>query len=100
MLRQTKPDFPVGSMIVKEKLLRKDAGAPELLTAMIKREPGYNPASGDWEYVVLDGPGRSIEGRGKLANCQSCHALAKDTGYVFRSYLPKDVLGRPIRPPA
>src|SRR6476659_183342 len=33
--------FPVGSMIVKQKL-RDKKSPPELLTMMIKREPGYN----------------------------------------------------------
>jgi len=80
---------------VKEKLLSKDGGAPELLTAMIKREPGYNPESGDWEFLILDASATYvIGGRGTKANCQSCHALAKNNDYVFRSYLPKGALSR------
>jgi hypothetical protein len=65
MTKQT-PEFPVGSMIVKEKLATADSTTPELLTAMIKRAPGYNPEGGDWEYLVLDGTASKIVERGKL----------------------------------
>ena len=91
MMSQAKPKFPVGSMIVKEKLLLKEDTAPELLTVMVKREKGFNPESGDWEYMVVNGELTKIEGRGKLANCQSCHALKGETDYVFRSYLPDEL---------
>jgi hypothetical protein len=74
MLHQKKPAFPQGSLIVKEKLPDPHSGAPELLTVMRKRERGYNPAGGDWEYLVLDGAGRQVQAQGKLQNCQSCHA--------------------------
>ena len=33
---------PVGTVIVKERLMTADSTAPELLTVMRKREPGYN----------------------------------------------------------
>jgi Cytochrome P460 len=91
MMSEIKPAFPEGSIIVKEKLLAKDSPAPELLTVMVKREKGFNQESGDWEYMVVDGEQTKIEGRGKLANCQSCHAVMNETDYVFRSYLPDDV---------
>jgi hypothetical protein len=38
--------FPVGSIVVREKLLGPDDTQPELLAVMIKREPGFNPAGG------------------------------------------------------
>ena len=91
MMSQMKPSFPTGSIIVKEKLLAKDSPAPELLTVMVKREKGFNQESGDWEYLVVNGEQTKIEGRGKLANCQSCHAMKSEMDYVFRSYLPEDV---------
>lgn len=91
MMSEIKPAFPEGSIIVKEKLLAADSASPELLTVMVKREKGFNQESGDWEYMVVDGEQTKIEGRGKLANCQSCHALQSKTDYVFRSYLPEDV---------
>ncbi|WP_309718661.1 hypothetical protein [Armatimonas sp.] len=69
------PSFPVGTVLVKEKLDNpKGTGTPELLTAMVKREKGYNPACYDWEFLVLDGKAERILEHGKLARCQSCHA--------------------------
>lgn len=91
MLKELKPGFPAGSIVVKEKLMSEDSGEPELLTAMIKREKGFNPESGDWEFLVLDGSGKKIEARGKLETCQSCHATKKNSDFVFRSYLPEEI---------
>jgi hypothetical protein len=87
MLHQKKPAFPQGTLIVKEKLPDPQSSSPELLTVMLKRESGYNPAGGNWEYLVLDGAGKQIQARGKLENCQSCHAQWKGTDYVSRAYL-------------
>ena len=64
MMADLHPEFPQGSMIVKEKLSSREDQTPELLTAMVKREEGYNPGSGDWEYLVLDGSVSKIEKRG------------------------------------
>ena len=91
MTTQLNPVFPQGTVIVKEKLPAKDSSSPELLTVMIKREPGYNPENGDWEYMAVDGAGKVVQARGKLANCQGCHITRKDTGYVYRDYLPSEV---------
>ncbi|MGB7925825.1 MAG: cytochrome P460 family protein [Pyrinomonadaceae bacterium] len=90
MMSQLKPVFPAGSIIVKEKLLAKDDASPELLTVMTKREKGFNEASGDWEYMVVNGERTKIESRGNLENCRSCHLLKSETDYVFRSYLPDE----------
>lgn len=89
MLNQKNPKFPKGSVIVKEKLASKESQAPELLTVMIKQANGFNPASGDWEYMVVDGSGTKVEGRGKLENCQACHVTKSVSDYVFRTYLPR-----------
>jgi hypothetical protein len=94
MTGQATPQFPQGSIIVKEKLPDENATAPELLTVMIKREAGFNPQNGDWEYLVFNGTATKIEGRGKLESCQSCHAMNKATDYVFRSYLPDEMRNR------
>jgi Cytochrome P460 len=91
MLEQKSPDFPEGSVIVKEKLSERSSPAPELLTVMIKRGQGFNPASGDWEYMALDGTGTRVLAEGKLENCQSCHSAKPETDYVFRTYLPYEV---------
>ena len=94
MLEQKKPAFPEGSVIVKEKLSEKSSPTPELLTVMIKRGKDFNPNSGDWEYMVVDGTATNIQAQGKLENCQSCHSAKPGTDYVFRTYLPSQVLTR------
>ena len=94
MTEELNPYFPEGSVIVKEKLPDKSSQTPELLTVMIKREKGFNPTSGDWEYMVVDGTGTTVQARGKLENCQSCHTGRSGTDYVFRTYLPNVVLNK------
>ncbi len=48
--------FPKGSVIVKEKMAPHSEGStPLLYTIMIKRERGYNPPFGDWEFEVASG---------------------------------------------
>jgi Cytochrome P460 len=90
MVTQKNPTFPVGTVIVKEKLPSKESQTPELLTVMIKQKEGFNEASGDWEYAVMDGTGTRLEGRGDLQNCQSCHVAKQGSDYVFRTYLSND----------
>jgi len=95
------PRFPKGSVIVKEKIekpLNPDGLnigpkeplenlRPSLYTLMIKREPGYNPAVGDWEFAVASGKDFRVEATGKLESCQACHLEKRDQDFVFRSYL-------------
>ena len=87
MTMQLTPRFPEGSVIVKEKLDSEGSQSPELLTAMVKREKGYNPKSGDWEYLVLDGTASKVTKRGKLMECSRCHVAYQSTDYVTRTYL-------------
>jgi len=92
MLKEKWPRFPLGSLIVKEKLPVRDANAaPELLTVMLKREAGYDPEGGDWEYLVLDGRGEEVRARGKLESCRACHQEYPHTDFVSRKYLPYDL---------
>jgi Cytochrome P460 len=86
---QLTPHFPVGSIVVKAKLTKPNSASPELCTVMLKREAGYNPMGGDWEYFVTDGAGKQVQERGKIARCLSCHADQKETDYIFRYYLPE-----------
>ncbi len=82
-MASTTASFPVGSIIVKEKLPTPSATQPELLTVMVKREQGYFPEGGDWEYRVYDGQLRQMEA-GRLTLCAACHQKAVD--WVFRDY--------------
>ena len=93
MTEQSKPQFPEGSVIVKEKLSSPSSKTPELLTVMIKRENGFNPENGDWEFMVVDGGATKIE-QGKLESCQTCHQAMPKTDFIFRSYLPNDIANK------
>jgi hypothetical protein len=94
MLEKKYPVFPQGSVIVKEKLITKDSTSPELLTVMRKREPGYDPKNGDWEYMVFDGAAQTVQASGKLEKCQACHEEEKGSDYVSRRYIPYDTLNK------
>ena len=82
------PRFPEGSVIVKQKLgAFYERNKPLLYTVMRKREAGYNPAVGDWEFLVYAGDGKQLQASGKLENCQACHVGKKDSDFVFRPYV-------------
>lgn len=73
----------VGTVIVKEKL---GAGNEVLaIGGMRKREPGYDPAHGDWEYFY--GGKRGGFEIGKLDNCAACHDRAATTDRVYLARL-------------
>lgn len=91
MMSEASPKFPEGSIIVKEKLSSRESTEPELLTVMWKREKGFNPESGDWEYLIFNGEGTAVSERGRLESCQACHAMHQATDYVTRLYLPAEV---------
>ena len=79
--------FPKGSIIVKEKVAVDSATrTPLLYTLMTKRERGYNPAVGDWEFSVVSGNGTQLQATGKLENCQACHVAQSDSDFVFAPY--------------
>jgi len=82
------PQFPKGSMIVKKKFgPRGQLDPPQLYTLMRKREAGYNPEVGDWEFSVVAGDGKFVQAVGKLQNCQTCHRAKPDSDFVFRPYV-------------
>lgn len=65
--------FPVGTIIVKEKLLKIDDNIAEALGLMIKHEKGYNPKGGDWEYAYWQTSGKIQRSVETAQQCQSCH---------------------------
>jgi hypothetical protein len=75
--------FPVGSIIVREKLAKADEKGPELVVVMIKREPGFNPAGGDWLFLTADGTLAKIRERQKKGSCLACHKSERDNDFVF-----------------
>jgi len=68
-------------------LLKADDAAPELITVMVKREKGFSPGSGDWEYFVLSGDAAKIKKHETIGSCSKCHAQAAATDFVFRDFL-------------
>jgi hypothetical protein len=96
VLTQSEPlVYPEGAVIVREKL-ETEAASPELLTAMIKRKKGFNPAANDWEFLVLSGDATKINKREKTGACQSCHQSASAKDFVFDSYLPVSTTVFPV----
>ena len=86
MFTQQSLRFPEGSVIVKQKFESKD-GKPVLYTIMRKREAGYNPELGNWEFSVVGANGTEVLAKGKLENCQSCHVGEGTSDFVFRDYV-------------
>jgi hypothetical protein len=77
--------YPAGTILVKESLGADGTGSKgELsnLTIMVKREGGYDPDNGDWEYVMTT-PATLVRMQGKLGMCINCHAAARDSDFVF-----------------
>ncbi len=82
-MRKGKTDYPVGSIVLKAKYADKNGTQVELMTLMIKREKGYNPEHGDWEYQVTN-PRGWVLAQGKIDSCIKCHDSFAKTGYVSR----------------
>ncbi len=74
--------FPVGSIIVKDKKLDDENDG---VGGMIKREKGYDPEHGDWEYFYYT----DIEkvGHGKIASCVECHSKTAHSDYFYGHWL-------------
>lgn len=84
---KTNPIYPVGSIFVREKLLKETDENPEVITAMVKREKGFSSKTGDWEYFTFNGADFKLTKRETKGDCAKCHANAKDTDFVFKQYL-------------
>jgi hypothetical protein len=87
MLTKLNPRFPVGTVIVKEKLSSPESKVPELLTVMIKRQKDFNPTVGDWEFLTFNGAATEVTSKGKLESCQTCHIGYQENDYLSRIYL-------------
>jgi hypothetical protein len=78
--------FSQDSILLKEKIDERDPDKPLLFTGMIKREPGYYPEGGDWEYFTLDGELTKVTSRGKLESCAACHRDFAAWDHVSKQY--------------
>lgn len=80
-------EYPVGSLILKQKFFDALGKRTDFYTGMRKREPGYNPTLNDWEFFTLNATGKKITSQGKLKSCMDCHRPYVATDYVTRAYL-------------
>jgi hypothetical protein len=79
--------LPVGAVVIKEKYADDAAAGPlHAYAVMRKREAGYFPDGGDWEYGYVGLAGEPARSQGRLAECAACHASARGTDFLFRSY--------------
>jgi hypothetical protein len=88
-LKEGRPPYPVGTTVVKVKWWNEADKAPTAVAAMIKREAGYDPDHGDWEYVYTTLGAKPETQRGNLESCIQCHRIKKEEDYLCRSYLNK-----------
>jgi len=90
---EVKPLFPVGSEVFKP--LYADVEGKEFarLVIMVKMEEGYDSENGDWWYGVYDESGTEMWYEGRIPECISCHAMAKETDYMFSRSVMKKLNG-------
>jgi len=75
--------FPVGSVIVREKLTFPSDERPQMLVVMVKRAPGFNRAGGDWEFLLVDGEVSKVIERQKKGSCLDCHVSQRERDFVY-----------------
>lgn len=82
-----KPLFPIGAIIVREKNETETSKMPVSVIAMVKREIGFSPKTGDWEFFTFNGADLNLQKRETKGDCANCHIQAEKTDWVFRDYL-------------
>ena len=103
-VNSTEGDYPEGSILIKE-VVTYQSGTREFaeedgLIAMVKREPGFDESSRDWEWFSIEPDFSGIAKRGPNVNgggCSACHTLtdnepgARDFVFVHPSeFIPVD----------
>lgn len=86
-IKRENPNFPIGSIIVREKNASATSETPETVIAMVKRESGFNKETNDWEFFVFDGADLKMQKRETKGDCAACHIRAEKSDWVFRDYL-------------
>lgn len=92
LLKDAKPNFPEGSIIVKERHSSWESKTADYITVMRKLPTGTKPETGDWQYLVYAQDAKTELKKHNLPDCMSCHAQWKETDYVSREYLTKEQL--------
>ncbi len=83
-----KPQFPAGSIIVRESKVRTDSPTPEKVIAMVKHPRGFSKTTHDWEFLSFDGE-LNLTSRATKSDCATCHQRAEKTDRIFRGYLAR-----------
>jgi hypothetical protein len=82
--RRGVPPFAPGSVIVKEKYVASGTGRELVAIAMmIKRESGFEPAHGDWDYAYYEPELGVVQTKAQSDYCSGCHLGASETDFVF-----------------
>ena len=76
--------FPVGTVVLKQKFPTVNHEEADFYTGMLKREAGFNPACGDWEFFTMSGDRRAVTARGRIESCIDCHRQYAKTDFVTR----------------
>ena len=86
-MRTGQGQYPVGTVIVKQKFADDQGTETELFTVMRKMADGYDSENGNWEYSTVDRSAKNVLSRGRLESCINCHNAYEKTDYVTREYL-------------
>ncbi len=85
--------YPVGTIFLKENF-RAEGGQPAnplTVTAMIKKEKGYDPATNDWQFIQFGTEGNILfDGNSHDAPtqmmCIKCHGNMAERDFIFSTY--------------
>jgi hypothetical protein len=89
-MKTGKGTYPRGTLILKEKFADAEGQNPVLFTGMLKREKGYAPDVGDWQFFVLNADATFAD-TSDMRSCIKCHAPLRSTDFVSRRYLTAKV---------
>lgn len=77
------PIYPIGAEVLKPLYGDTEKKRLARLVVMIKMQKGYDSKNGDWWYGVYDPSGTELWHKGRIQHCIDCHAVAKETDYMF-----------------
>ena len=83
--------YPKGTIILKQKFKDEAGTKTALFTGMLKREKGYDPKAGDWEFFVLNSEATAVRPARNIQSCIDCHAPFRAWDFVSRRYLIEKV---------
>ncbi len=73
-------EYPIGSVLVKQKFHTRLAKSTVLFTIMRKMKSGYDNENGNWEYSVVNSTGQQLLSSGRQNSCIGCHTLERELG--------------------